>query len=162
MSETCGKEFADIWARELGRLATLIESFHDDGGLWIVTGKAKNPPGTLALHLAGNVEHYIGAILGGTGYVRNREAEFADRAVAKEEILRRVESAKEVAVRTLEALDDDALAKIYPAPTGANLGIREGATTRHFLIHLTWHLGWHLGQIHYHKELLSDPSPGSD
>jgi uncharacterized damage-inducible protein DinB len=149
MNEMRGGEFADIWGRGLGRLTSLIESFPDDGRLWSVTGNAKNPPGTLALHLAGNVEHYIGAILGGTGYVRDREAEFGDREVAKGEILRRVESAKAVAIRTLGTLDDDALGKVYPAPTGADLGIVEGATTRHFLIHLTWHLGWHLGQIHY-------------
>ena len=74
MSETQGKEFADIFGREFDRLADLIESYPDDGSLWTVTGDAKNPPGTLALHLAGNVEHYFGAVLGGTGYVRDRPA----------------------------------------------------------------------------------------
>ena len=155
MRDTAGKEFADIFGRELGRLSELIESYPDEGSLWRVTGDAKNPPGTLALHLAGNVEHYIGAILGGTGYIRDRKAEFRDRQVPKEDILLRIASAKRAAVSTLEALDDEAMGKMYPSATGAVRGIGE-ATTRHFLVHLTWHLGWHLGQIDYHAKLLSE------
>ena len=157
MSETAGSEFADIVGRELDRLGVLIESYRDPGSLWKVTGEAKNPPGTLALHLAGNLEHYVGAILGGTGYVRDREAEFGDREVPKEEILRRIAAAKRAAVSTLEKLDDETLSQTYPAATGAGEtgGIGE-VTTRHFLVHLTWHLGWHLGQIHYHARLLSE------
>ena len=157
MSETAGKEFADVVGRELGRLEELIESYQDSNDLWRVDGEAKNPPGTLALHLAGALEHYVGAVLGGTGYIRDREAEFGDRKVPKEEILRRIASAKRSAVSTLEKLDDDTLRQTYPASTGAGEtgGIGE-VTTRHLLVHLTWHLGWHLGQIHYHKRLLSE------
>ena len=76
MSETAGKEFALIVGRELDRLSELVASYRDPASLWRVTGAAQNPPGTLALHLAGNLEHYVGAVLGGTGYVRDRDAEF--------------------------------------------------------------------------------------
>jgi hypothetical protein len=157
MSETAGKEFALIVGRELDRLSELVASYRDPASLWRVTGAAQNPPGTLALHLAGNLEHYVGAVLGGTGYVRDRDAEFADREVPKEEILRRIASAKRAATSTLERLDDETLGQMYPASTGAGEmgGIGEG-TTRHFLVHLTWHLGWHLGQIYYHRQLLAE------
>ena len=87
MSKTAGKEFAEIVGRELDRLSELIASYRDPDSLWNVTGDAQNPPGTLALHLAGNLEHYVGAVLGDTGYLRDRVAEFADRDVPKEEIL---------------------------------------------------------------------------
>ncbi len=157
MSHAAGREFALIVGRELDRLSALIASYDDPAGLWQVTGDAQNPPGTLALHLAGNLEHYIGAVLGGTGYIRDREAEFADRDVPKEEILRRIASAKQAATSTLEKLDDETLKQMYPASTGGGEigGIGEG-TTRHFLVHLAWHLGWHLGQISYHRLLLSE------
>lgn len=158
MSNTAGKEFADIFGRELGRLNELIESYPNESSLWEVTGDAKNPPGTLALHLAGNVEHYIGAVLGDTGYIRDRKAEFRDRGVPKEDILLKIASAKHAAVRTLEALDDETLGRMYPSATGAVRGIGE-ATTRHFLVHLTCHLGWHLGQIDYHAKLLAEKDP---
>ena len=157
MSKTAGKEFAEIVGRELDRLSELIASYRDPDSLWNVTGDAQNPPGTLALHLAGNLEHYVGAVLGGTGYLRDRDAEFANRDVPKEEILRRIASAKKVAISTLEELNDEALEQTYPASTGAGEigGIGEG-TTRHFLVHRMWHLGWHLGQIYYHRRLLSE------
>jgi len=157
MSKTAGKEFAEIVGRELDRLSELIASYRDPDSLWNVTGDAQNPPGTLALHLAGNLEHYVGAVLGDTGYLRDRVAEFADRDVPKEEILRRIASAKKAAVGTLEKLDDETLSQMYPASTGAGEigGIGEG-TTRQFLVHLMWHLGWHLGQIYYHQRLLAE------
>jgi hypothetical protein len=162
MSKTAGKEFAEIVGRELDRLSELIASYGDSDSLWDVTGDAQNPPGTLALHLVGNLEHYVGAVLGDTGYLRDRDAEFADRGVPREEILRRIASAKRAATSTLARLDDEALGQMYPASTGGGEigGIGEG-TTRHFLVHLMWHLGWHLGQIYYHRRLLSEPNtPG--
>ena len=37
-----------------------------------------NSIGHLMLHLTGNLNYYIGAEIGGTGYVRNRPLEFAE------------------------------------------------------------------------------------
>src|SRR4051794_11155991 len=37
-----------------------------------------NSIGHLVLHLTGNLNHFIGAQLGGTGYVRDREREFTE------------------------------------------------------------------------------------
>ena len=37
-----------------------------------------NSIGHLVLHLTGNLNHYIGALIAGTGYVRHREHEFTD------------------------------------------------------------------------------------
>lgn len=36
-----------------------------------------NSAGNLSLHLVGNLNHYIGATLGNSGYIRNRDLEFS-------------------------------------------------------------------------------------
>lgn len=51
-------------------------------------GEIKNSPGTLTLHLCGNLNHNFGAVLGGNGYVRNRDKEFTDRNINKAELLK--------------------------------------------------------------------------
>ena len=38
-----------------------------------------NSGGNLALHLIGNINHFFGANLGGTGFVRKRDLEFSNK-----------------------------------------------------------------------------------
>ena len=72
---------AGILARDLRALRREIESFGDESDVWRVPPGISNSAGTLALHLAGNIQYYIGTVLGGTGYLRDRDAEFALRDV---------------------------------------------------------------------------------
>ena len=148
-----GAAYARILVRELDRLARLVESYPDEAGLWRLEGSVSNSAGTLALHLAGNLEHFVGAVLGGTGYVRDREAEFGDRNVPRVEIVRRIRRCQETVREALEGMPDDELLDRYPAPVPASLGSE--ASAAEFLTHLTWHLGWHLGQIDYHRRILT-------
>ena len=61
--------------------------------------------GHLVLHLTGNLNHYIGALVAGTGYVRDREHEFTDPAgYPRDEALARFHEAVELVVRTLDRL----------------------------------------------------------
>ena len=46
--------------------------------LWIKPFPFGNSIGHLVLHLTGNLNHYIGALVAGSGYVRHREHEFTD------------------------------------------------------------------------------------
>jgi hypothetical protein len=143
-----GRDFAWILERELERLAREIEAYPSEAALWSTRGGQKNPPGTLALHLVGNLSHFVGAGLGGTAYVRDRTAEFTERDVPRAELLARIEACRETVTDVLESLEDSAVAGVYPAEPPAGM---EGITTRALLLHLTWHLGWHLGQIYYHR-----------
>jgi hypothetical protein len=152
MSSKASGDFARILDRDLGVLAEQIETYPDDAGVWRSGGSIKNSAGTLALHLVGNLEHFVGAVLGGTGYVRDREAEFGERDVPRGEILERIDNCRAVVAETLAALPDEALAMPYPGKTPPML---EGATTHLFLLHLAAHLAWHLGQIDYHRRLLA-------
>lgn len=150
-----GQDFAMVFRRELDRLADEIAAYVRDEDIWSVTGEQKNAAGTLAVHLVGNLSAMIGASLGSTGYVRDREHEFAERDVSREEIVRRVHECRDTIVPVLEGLEDDTLAGPHPGPVPPAL---QGITTRAMLMHLIWHLGWHLGQIDYHRKGLRSDS----
>ena len=154
-----GKEFATILGRELGRAAEEIAAYEDERNLWVTAGAQRNAPGTLALHLAGNLRHYVGAVLGGTGYVRDRAAEFADRDVPRPELLRALNECREIVTRTLQDAEAELLAAPFP---GALPPALAGMTTRAFLVHLIWHLGWHTGQIYYHRLSVESPEAPTD
>ncbi len=146
-----GPAFASILVRELDRLIRQLEAYPDEADLWTTPGSTRNSPGTLALHLAGNLEHFVGSVLGGTDYVRDRDAEFGDRDVPRDEIVRRIRACQATLRDVLGGVDDATLLAGYPARLPASLG--EHASSAAFLAHLTWHFGWHLGQIDYHRRM---------
>lgn len=148
MSGGAGRDFAWMFGRELERLGREIATYADEQDVWATRGEQRNSPGTLALHLVGNLSHFIGAGLGGTGYVRDRAAEFTERDVAREELVRRIAACRQSVTEILESLEDHVVDDVYPAEPPAGM---EGITTRALLLHLAWHLGWHLGQIYYHR-----------
>jgi hypothetical protein len=146
-----GPAWADILVRELDRLVRLLEAYPDEADLWTTPGTTKNSVGTLALHLAGNLEHFVGAGLGQTGYVRDRPAEFGDRDVPRAEIIERIRACQETLRSTLSEIPDATLLADFPGQIPASL---EGHTSAAALLaHLTWHFGWHLGQIDYHRRI---------
>lgn len=108
-----------------------------------------NSGGNLCLHLLGNLSTYIGAELGKTGYIRQRDLEFSLKDIPKTELLEKLETLIEIVNSTLEKLSDEDLRKDYPTEA---LGYK--MTTEYFLIHLLSHLNYHLGQINYHRRLL--------
>jgi hypothetical protein len=148
------KTLAAIHARELTSLRMEVEAYPSEQALWRVVPGIANPGGTLALHLAGNLQHFIGAILGGTGYRRDRDAEFTDRSVTREQILARIDDALATVPRVLESLTQEELDAEYPEPVA---GVR--LNTADFLVHLTSHLSYHLGQIDYHRRVLTTEGP---
>ena len=143
-----GQDFAHLFGRELDRLAEEIGKYDDDADLWSTLGEQKNPPGALALHIVGGLNSMVGATLGATGYVRDRDLEFSGRDVPKDEILQQISACRDTIVPILERLEAETLAAEYPGRTPPHM---QGSTTRLFLMHLLWHVGWHQGQIRYHR-----------
>ena len=135
--------------RDLSKLEDEIKLYPTEESLWTTSGAIKNPGGNLCLHLCGNLQHYIGAVLGGSGYVRNRENEFASRNIPRELLIQEINKTKTAVCSALEKLDPLVLEKDYPERVFNN-----AMTTGHFLIHLSAHLGYHLGQVNYHRRLL--------
>ena len=138
-----------ILDRDLKRLEEEISLYPSEETLWTIAGTIKNPAGNLCLHLCGNLQHYIGAVLGGSDYKRNRDREFAVRNISRETLISEIQKTK-VAVRSaLEKLDPNVLDDTYPEKV-----FSYSMTTSYFLIHLASHLGYHLGQINYLRRLL--------
>ena len=144
------KHLMTVISRELRALARELQAYPDDASVWRTFPGVANSAGTLTLHLAGNIQHYIGAKLGGTGYQRDRPAEFARRDVPREELLREIERAIAAAETTLPQVSEAALAADFPEAVGGRT-IR----TDEFLLHVATHLGWHLGQVDYHRRMVT-------
>ena len=139
-----------ILERDINKLEEEIKLYPADESIWRVDGEIKNSAGNLCLHLCGNLQHYIGAILGKTGYIRNRPNEFAAKGLTKSELIAEIHETRNAVKSTLEKLNVSALQAEYPEKV-----FEYSMTTSYFLIHLSAHLGYHLGQINYHRRLLS-------
>lgn len=134
--------------RDLATLAAQLDAYADERDLWRPVPGIANTGGTLVLHLAGNIRHFVGAQLGGTRYVRDRDGEFNRRNVPQAELRDTVAAARAEADRTLAALDENALGRPYPLAVG---GVT--LSTGQLLIHLATHLAYHLGQLDYHRRV---------
>lgn len=139
-----------VLLRELRAMRREIEAYPDDAAPWLVPPGITNPGGTLALHCAGNLQHYVGAVLGGSGYVRDRTAEFGRRDLPRTALLAELDRAAEVVDRTLAALPEDVLERPYPQAVAGNI-----FTCDRFLTQLASHLAYHLGQVDYHRRLVT-------
>ena len=144
-------------ARELDALAREVRLYPDDESPWKVVLGCPNSGGNLTLHLVGNLRHFIGARLGKTGYVRDRDAEFSTRGgISRDGLLRLIDDARTEVRSTLASLDAAVLNQLHLAP--ADRQIETGL----WLMHLAVHLGYHLGQIDYHRRAVTGNSAGVD
>jgi hypothetical protein len=138
-----------IIERDLNKLEQEIGLYPSEETIWSISGEIKNSGGNLCLHLCGNLQHFIGAILGKTGYVRNRDHEFSAKGIPRSQLIAEIQQTKKSVGNTLGSLNPSVLLTEYPVKV-----FEAAMTTQHFLIHLTAHLEYHLGQINYHRRLL--------
>ena len=135
--------------RDLEKLKQEINAYSDEKKLWITDKGINNSAGNLCLHLIGNLNTYIGAVLGNTGYIRNRDLEFSLQDVPRKDLLKMIDDTIEVVAKTMDNLKEEQLEEEYPA-----LVWKEKTSTEFLLGHLITHLSYHLGQINYHRRLL--------
>lgn len=138
-----------LFTRDLNKLKEEINLYSDETKIWQVKENISNSAGNLCLHLCGNLQHFIGAILGESGYIRNREAEFKLKDIARTKLVDEIEATLSVVTDTLEQLSKKDLEKEYPLHV-----FGEPIVTEFFLLHLAGHLNYHLGQINYHRRLI--------
>jgi len=138
-----------LFNRDLTRLRSEIDAYQNETNLWRIDRDIANSAGNLCLHLIGNLNTYIGATLGGTNYIRNRELEFSLKDIPKQELIKMIEETITVVSDSLNRVSDEQLDGEYPI-----LVFEEKTSTEFFLVHLTTHLTYHLGQINYHRRLL--------
>lgn len=138
-----------ILLRDLAKLREEITLYKKEENIWVAVPKISNPAGNLVLHLVGNLNTYIGATLGNTGYVRQRDLEFSLRNISRTELLGKIDGTSYMISTVMGTLDDSILSKKYPL-----IVFEKEMTTEFFLVHLTAHFSYHLGQINYHRRLL--------
>ncbi len=141
----------EIFTRDLNKLKDELTAYGDEQFMWQIDKEVNNSGGNLCLHLIGNLKHFIGAILGDTGYVRNRDAEFSTTSIPRSELLQRIDETIDVVNDTLDLLSAEDLEKTYPIDV-----LRENMSTEFFLTHLATHLNYHLGQVSYHRRMATD------
>ncbi|MBV9214936.1 MAG: DinB family protein [Acidobacteria bacterium] len=140
----------EIYERDLEKLKAQIEAYPDEDSLWKTDGQILNSAGNLCLHLNGNLQHFFGAVIGGTGYQRDRDLEFKDTRVSREKLLAGIVAARESVVETLMKMTPVDYEKTYPIEVYG-----KPMTTGFFFVTLSSHFNWHLGQIDYHRRLLA-------
>lgn len=145
-----GEDIRRLLVRDLESLRAEVEACHDEGTLWRAAPGITNSVGNLALHCAGNVRHFVGGILGGSGYARDRDAEFGVRDLPLPVVVAEVGRAIADVNAVLPGLDEAALDRPFPVQVAGTT-----IPTGRFLMHLAIHLGFHLGQAGYLRRILT-------
>ena len=103
-----------VFKRDLNKLKTEIELYSNEVNLWLIDKSITNSAGNLCLHLVGNLNAYIGAELGQSGYIRQRDFEFSLKDVPRTELLNQIDEAIGMVDEVLNELATNDLEKVYP------------------------------------------------
>jgi uncharacterized damage-inducible protein DinB len=142
LARVVGEEFARYFRHLGGRVEKAAMAIPEDQ-LWIKPFTIGNSIGHLVLHLTGNLNHYVGALVAGTDYIRDREHEFTDsQRYSRDEVLARFREAVDLVIRTVESQDEADFAEHVDAqkPIETRFGL--------FLV-CAAHLNNHMGQMSY-------------
>ncbi|MEP7164798.1 MAG: DinB family protein [Ferruginibacter sp.] len=143
------KTLIQIYERDILKFKDEISKYKDERTLWITAAGIRNSAGNLCLHLVGNLNHFIGAVLGKNGYQRERDKEFSLKDIPADELMNMIDRTRQVVVDTLSAISEKDLALDFPQKI-----FDQVHKTDFVLMHLLAHLNYHLGQINYHRRLL--------
>jgi uncharacterized damage-inducible protein DinB len=138
-----------LLVRDLEGMQRELRLFGDEAAIWRTMPGITNSAGSLAAHVAGNIQHFVGAVLGGSGYVRDRDAEFT-RQVSRTELVSGLDAAIATVREVLPRFDDRQLDALYPAMPMPGV-----LSTRRFLLHLCTHASFHVGQAGYLRRVLT-------
>jgi len=139
---------SELFERELLKLKDEINNFKDEENIWRIVDGITNPAGTLVLHLLGNLNYTIGTLIGGTGYVRNRDQEFSLKDVPRKKLIADIESTIEVVKTSLAGIEQTKLEETYP------LEFWGQKSTGWYLTMFYGHFNYHLGQVNYLRRIL--------
>jgi hypothetical protein len=142
---------AALLLREVEAFERELELFPDEAAIWQTLPGVTNSAGNLALHIAGNLQHFIGAVLGGSGYVRDRDREFSARSGSRADLIQELRKGAAAVETVIPRLTDEALHSTYPSSVIPGRTIQ----TERFLLHLCAHASFHLGQLGYLRRALT-------
>jgi len=124
----------------LPKIERCLELLSDEQ-IWWRANPQSNSIGNLLLHLSGNVRQWIVCGLGDTSDSRDRDSEFAQRAmISRDELLARLRQTLSEADATLARLDTD---KLLEKRRIQKLEV----TALEAILHVVEHFSMHTGQI---------------
>ena len=136
--------------RELQTFIREIQAFPSDDSVWHTRRGVTNSAGNLALHVCGNLQDFVGRVLGGTSYVRNREQEFSQREGTRASIVAQLNATIDMIKTTVPEITDETMAADFPMQLAGKT-----LNTATFLVHLAAHLAFHLGQAGYLRRVIT-------
>ncbi len=139
----------EFFERDLLKVKAEIGLYEREADIWVIREGISNSAGNLALHLVGNLNHFMGATLGNSGYIRQRDTEFASKNIPRVTLLKMLDDTIVVVKNTLQRLSTTDLEKDFPLEKHGKI-----VSNLYMLLHLLTHLNYHLGQINYHRRLL--------
>ena len=142
-------EIVSLYNRDLYKLIEEISLFQREENLWKTSGHIHNPAGNLALHITGGLNHHIGATVAGNGYIRNRDLEFTQKDIKRENILDGLRQLVILVDQTLAGITTEQWLSAFPAYFD-----KDNATHEYVITQLLLHLNYHLGQINYLRRML--------
>jgi hypothetical protein len=143
------KTLSALYERDVRRFIDEINAFNSEENIWRIQGLVKNPSGNLALHIAGGLNHFFGALLAHNGYVRNRDLEFSKKGVSKKDLVAQLEAAIPVVTQALNNLTPEQMDAEFPIPFDGG-----PKSTEYVLVLLLGHVEYHLGQVNYLRRIL--------
>lgn len=146
-----------LYLREVATLERELDLYPDEESAWKELPGLPNSAGTIFLHLAGSLQHFFGATLGKTGYVRDRAAEFSKRGVPRSEIKQELFRARQGVMSGFANLREDNLDQVFPFRFAD-----AEFSTRLTLLQFLSHLAYHLGQIDYHRRVVTGNSASAN
>jgi hypothetical protein len=150
-----GPAIAAVIIRELRTIERELNAYPGEELVWALPHGLPNSAGTLALHAAGNLRHFIGTVLGGGSFVRDRDAEFSRRGVPRAELIAGLREAEKEVRDTLPSIDAARFNEPYPLAV-ANRRVNTGE----FIAHLATHLAYHTGQLDFHRRVVTGDASG--
>jgi uncharacterized damage-inducible protein DinB len=144
LNTTLVRDFERNYREAAQKIRALVEPLTDEQ-IWTRPYPYGNSIGHLLLHLTGNLSYYIGAEMGGTGYIRNRQLEFSDKIHhPKAELLAKFDAAIATVATVLQKQSEQDWSATYTAKGFEDCGDRFTAILR-----CAAHLSHHTGQIIY-------------
>jgi uncharacterized damage-inducible protein DinB len=143
LAEVVQDDMAAYFEHLAARIERLVGML-DHEQLWARPFGFGNSVGRIVVHLTGSLSHYIGAVVAGTGYVRDRPQEFTDPSCPPaDELLRAFRETIGMVVRTLHSQGEAGLT-MPVGDCGEPVRDRFGL----FLV-CAAHVSNHVGQIVY-------------
>jgi hypothetical protein len=140
---------AEFYERDIRKMIEEVNLFKNEEDLWRTEGSVKNSCGNLVLHIIGGLNHFIGATLAHTAYVRDRDQEFTRKGVERKELVAQLEALIPLINQTVSALPPEAMEAEFPI-----FFDKPKTSVSYVLVRLLAHLDYHLGQVNYLRRIL--------